>query len=120
MRKILFFIIVAALLLPTSPAMAVSPAGQRYINQIVGGGSSSLRRASQSIYNTENAERKVLDVLSEKLLQTYNKPGNTNVDATAWACKALGQSRDVRYKNVLSTVVNQADNRKFKNMQNNH
>ncbi len=112
MRKILFFIFIVAMLVPAIPAMAVSPAGERYINQIVGGGSSSLRRASQSMYNTEFTERAVLDVLAEKLLQSYNNTGNTSVDAIAWACKALGRSGDIRYKNVLATVSKQAENRK--------
>ena len=112
MRKILIFISIIAMLIPAIPAMAVSPAGERYINQIVGGGSSSLRQASQSIYNTELTERAVLDVLAEKLLQSYNNTGNVGVDAIAWACKALGRSGDIRYKNVLVAVTNKADNRK--------
>jgi len=66
MRKIIFFIFIVAMLMPTIPAMAVSPAGERYINQIVGGGNSSLRRASQSIYHNGMTERVVLDVLAEK------------------------------------------------------
>lgn len=113
MRKIIIFISILAILVAAIPAMAVSLAGERYINQIVGGSTSSLRRASQSIYNTELTERAVLDVLAEKLLQVYNSKGNTGVDAVAWACKALGRSGDIRYKNVLSTVATQAENRKI-------
>ncbi len=112
MRKILFFIFIVAMLIPAVPALAVSPAGERYINQIVGGGSSSLRQASQSMYNTEFTERAVLDVLAEKLLQSYNNTGNVGVDSIARACKALGRSGDIRYKNVLAEVSKQAENRK--------
>ena len=112
MRKIIIFIFIIAMLMVAIPAMAVSPAGKRYINQIVGGGSSSLRQASQSIYRTEMTERAVLDVLAEKLLQAYNDTGNIGVDSIAWACKALGRSGDIRYKNVLSTVNSNAENRK--------
>jgi len=114
MRKIIFFIFIMALLLPTIPAMAVSPAGERYINQIVGGGNSSLRRASQSIYHNGMRERVVLDVLSEKLLQTYNDTSQIGVDALAWACKALGQSGDIRYRNVLKTVNKKAKHSKVR------
>jgi len=114
MRRIIFFIFIMALLMPTIPAMAVSPAGERYINQIVGGGSSSLRRASQSIYHNGHRERVVLDVLSEKLLRTYNDTSQTGVDALAWACKALGQSGDIRYRNVLKTVKKNAKHSKVR------
>ena len=86
------------------PAMAVSPEGEQYINQIVGGGASSLRRAAQSIYRNEMGERLVLDVLSEKLLRSYGKTGKDDVDALAWACKALGRSENIRYRNVLKNV----------------
>lgn len=114
MRRIIFFIFIMALLMPTIPAMAVSPAGERYINQIVGGGNSSLRRASQSIYHNGHRERVVLDVLSEKLLRTYNDTSQTGVDALAWACKALGQSGDIRYRNVLQTVKKNAKHSKVR------
>ena len=114
MRKIIFSIFIVAMLMPAIPAMAVSPAGERYINQIVGGGNSSLRRASQSIYHNGLRERVVLDVLAEKLLQTYNDTSQIGVDALAWACKALGQSGDVRYRNVLQTVKKNAKHSKVR------
>jgi len=114
MRKIIFFIFIMAMLMPTIPAMAVSTAGERYINQIVGGGMSSLRRASQSIYHSGLTERVVLDVLAEKLLQTYNETSSTGVDALAWACKALGQSGNIRYRNVLKTVKKKAKHSKVR------
>ncbi len=114
MRKIFLFIFIVAILTMAIPAMAVSPAGKRYINQIVGGGSSSFRRAAQSMYRTEFTERAALDVLAEKLLQNYNKTKRMGVDSIAWGCKALGQSRDIRYKNVLAAIAQKAENRKVK------
>ena len=114
MRKIMLFIFIMAMLVPAIPAMAVSPAGEQYINQIVGGGYSSLRRASQGIYRNEMTERKVLDVLSEKVLRNYNTTNKTGVDALAWACKALGQSADPRYRNVLRTVNKNAKHAKVR------
>ncbi len=114
MKKTMIFISIFAILLTAIPAIAVSPAGQQYINEIVGGGRESLRNASKSIYRTELTERAVLDVLAEKLLQNYNYRGRAGVDAVAWACKALGRSGDLRYKNVLETVMNRAENRKIR------
>ena len=114
MRKIMLFIFIMAMLMPAIPAMAVSQEGEHYINQIVGGGYSSLRRASQGIYRNELTEQKVLDVLSEKVLRNYNTTSKTGVDALAWACKALGQSGDIRYGNVLKTVKNNAKNAKVR------
>ncbi len=113
-RRILLIFLIMALLLPAIPAMAISPAGEQYINQIVGGGFSSMRRASQSIHRTRETERQVLDVLAEKLLQTYNASDRTGVDALSWACKALGQSSDIRYKNVLQTVTKTAQYAKLR------
>jgi hypothetical protein len=114
MRKIIVLIFFVTMLIPTIPAMAVSQEGERYINQIVGGGYSSLRRASQGIYRNELTERKVLDVLSEKVLRNYNTTSKTGVDALAWACKALGQSGNIRYSNVLKTVMNNAKHAKVR------
>jgi hypothetical protein len=113
-RKIIIFISMLAMLMIAVPAMAVSPEGEQYINQIVGGGSASLRRASQGIYRDELTERLVLDVLSEKLLRTYNKKSKTDIDALSWACKAVGQSGDIRYKNVLKTVSVNTKNAKVR------
>jgi hypothetical protein len=114
MKKIIFLLFIAGLLIPAAPALAVSPEGEHYINQIVGGGYSSLRQAAQGIYRNELTERKVLDVLSEKLLQSYNDKSKTGVDAVAWACKALGRSGKIRYKNVLKTVSSNAASAKVR------
>ncbi len=111
-RKIIFCILITGLLMPAIPAIAITPADEQYINQMVGGGFSSLRRASQSIYRNRVTERQVLDVLAEKLLQTYNASDKTGVDALAWACKALGQSSDIRYKSVLQAVKKDAQHAK--------
>lgn len=114
MRKIIFLVFIALMLMPTMPVLAVSSAGEQYINQIVGGGSSSLRRAAQGIFRNEITERAVLDVLSEKLLQSYNDKSKTDIDAVSWACKALGKSGDIRYKNVLKKVSADAANAKVR------
>jgi len=113
-RKIIIFISIFAMLMIAIPAIAVSPEGESYINQIVGGGSASLRRAAQGIYNEEKTEQYVLDVLSEKLLRSYNKDSKTDVDALSWTCKAIGRSGDIRYKNVLKTVSTKAKNAKVR------
>jgi len=107
-RKIVVIIFIIAILMIAIPAMAVSQEGEQYINQIVGGSSSSFRQAAQSIYNNQLKEQLVLDVLAEKLLQTYNDTDSTTMDAVAWACKALGRSGDVRYRDVLNTVNDNA------------
>jgi hypothetical protein len=107
-RKITFFISIIVVLMIAIPAMAVSPKGEQYVNQIVGGDSTSMRQAAQSIYNNEFKERVVLDVLAEKLIQTYNDTDSTTMDAVAWACKALGRSGNVRYRNILNTVNDNA------------
>ncbi len=114
MRKITISII--AILLLAIPAMAVSPEGEQYINKIVGGNNTSLRKAAQDIYNAKLTERVVLDVLAEKVLLSlsYNNTDSLTRDAVAWACKALGRSGDIRYKNVLNIVKDQTKHSKIK------
>lgn len=114
LRKTSIFVFIVALFVVVGPVLAVSPAGQQYISQIVGGDMASLKQASQNIYRNKVIERPVLDVVAEKLLQNYNDTSRTGVDAAAWACKALGKSNDARYRNVLITVSTTAAHPKTK------
>ncbi len=88
--------------------------GQRTVEMLVRGGPESQRDAAQNIYNGIDRNPDVLDVVAELLLQTYQRPGFIEVDATSWMCKALGASGDVRYKGVLQQIADKASERKVR------
>ncbi len=114
MRRIIVFASIFTMFFTIAPAMAVSPLGQRYINEIIDGNAATLRRAAKGIYHNGIRDREVLDVLSEKLLESYNYNGRTGIDAISWGCKAIGRSGDLRYKNVLETIKNNTGYRKIR------
>lgn len=96
-------------------ASAADAIEQRNIDLLANGGATSIRNASQSIYHSGSTNREVLDVVAEVLLTKYKSGGgSTQVDAMAWAAKALGQSGDSRYRAVLEEVLNNSSNKKLK------
>jgi hypothetical protein len=88
--------------------------GQRTIEMLVRGGPESQREAAQNLYNGIDRSPEVLDVVAEVLLQSYQRPGFIEVDATSWMCKALGASGDVRYRGVLQQIADKASERKVR------
>ncbi len=108
--------VIAALLtmfLAVSTCFALT-GGQRTVEMLVRGGPESQREAAQNIYNGIDRNPDVLDVVAEVLLQTYQRPGFIEVDATSWMCKALGASGDVRYKGVLQQIADKTSERKVR------
>lgn len=114
MKKSLVFIFSLLVTMLASVANATSAAGQQYITMIVSGGPASLRQASEGIYSTNIREREVLDVVAEAILRDYRKSDRSAEDAVAWACRALGQSGDARYRNVLEAVVHDSSSKKLR------
>ncbi len=102
-----------ALLLATNACLALS-GSQRTIEMLVRGGPESQRDAAQDIYNGIERNPDVLDVLAEVLLQSYQRPGYIQVDASAWMCKALGASGNLRYKGILQQIADKAGERKIR------
>jgi hypothetical protein len=108
------FVSALALSCTALTAHALDPSGQRYVDQLVQGGSVSIRDAAQSIYHSGYRDVETLDVAAEVLLQRYrNASDNTTIDALAWVCKALANSGNGRYKAVLDNVVATSNNRKM-------
>lgn len=107
------FALASALACTTLSAQAVDASGQRYIDQLLQGGPVSVSQAAQSIYHTGYRDQEVLDVAAEVLAQKYRSAtSNSEADAYAWVCKALGNSGNGRYKTLLSQVA-EANNRKL-------
>lgn len=106
-------VIAATLACASFQAHAADPTGQRYIDQLLQGGPVSVSQAAQSIYHTGYRDQEVLDVAAEVLSQKYRTAtSNSEADAYAWVCKAIGASGNGRYKNLLSQVA-ESGNRKL-------
>ena len=73
-----------------------------------------MRDAAKSIYNTGERDQQVLDALAEALLENEDKTDRTYVDATAWACRALGNSSNPRYHDTLKEVADHGAHRKLR------
>lgn len=101
-------------LLFSLPGYALSPAADRYLDLLANGGPISIRDAAKSIYNTGEKDPQVLDALAETLLQNYQKSDRDSVDAMAWACRALGNSGNARYRDTLKEVVENGGHKKLK------
>lgn len=97
-------------------AWALDEVGTRYVKMFANGGPSSIRSAAESIFNTGNTDQDVLDAAAETLLVNYQKnpTSETWADASAWLCRALGNSGNARYQPVLAEVASKAPGRKIK------
>jgi len=97
-------------------AWGLDEVGLRYVKMLANGGPSSMRSAAESIYNTGNTDKDVLDAAAEALAQNYRKnpSSETYADAMAWLCRALGNSSNGRYKAIVEEVANNAESRKLK------
>jgi hypothetical protein len=54
------------------------------------------------------ADQAQLDALAQRLWRERLQTGRDMLDAVAWACKALGQSRNPRYRQLLRDVMDDA------------
>lgn len=96
-------------------AVALDASGKRYVDLMVNGGPSSIRTAAEGIFNTVTSDQEVLDVAAETLLQGYQKgvSSESQMDAMAWLCRALGNSGNGRYKAAVSQAA-ASESRKLK------
>lgn len=114
LSKILMTLFFTSMLIAAPFSTASSAADQRNIERIVNGGSYSLKDASEDIFRSGESSVEVLDVLSEVLLRNYKKTDSEYVDALSWACKALGNSNQARYRDALTEVAQNAEHKKLK------
>ena len=99
--------VVVACLLASAPSFSeMNELDKQYVEQIIKGGSGTLRQVSENMVNTGYANTEVLDVLAETLLEKYPLTGTDfgSVDSVAWMCRALGSSRNNRYRPLLEHI----------------
>jgi len=106
MKKTLQTLLVVTLMGLAGSALALDAAEQRYVDMLTDGSMRSVKSASQDIFNTGEDNPAVLDYLAEALLKNYANAPAGDIDALSWAAKALGKSRNPRYRNTLNTVAN--------------
>lgn len=95
-------------------AHALTPTSEYQLKLLTQGGPASIKSTSESIYRTGAAEQEVTDTLAEILLQNYSSTSDGDyIDALAWAAKALGNTRNARYRNALTEVLEKGTNKKL-------
>lgn len=112
MKHTIKTIIVVALFGLGNFAYALDASEQRYVDMLTSGSMSSVKQASQDIFNNSEDNQTVLDTLAEVLLQNYANAPNGDIDSLSWAAKALGKSRNPRYRDALSSVANNSSTNK--------
>jgi len=108
MNKKAIATLLAGCLLASSACFAeLNAADQSYVDRLIKGGPSTLQDVAQSLFNASVTNPEVLDVAAQVLLEKYPMAGNERdtVDASAWLCRALGNSGNNRYKAVLDQVA---------------
>ena len=107
MNKKSFASILLGLLASSTCLAELSPSDQSYVDRLIKGGPSSLREAAESMYNSSATNPELLDIAAEVLLEKYPLAGDSRdaVDASAWLCRAIGNSGNNRYKVVLEKVA---------------
>jgi hypothetical protein len=107
-KKAFSCLYVAGLLASSACFAELNPADQSYVDRLIKGGPSTLQDVAQSLYNASVTNPEVLDVAAQVLLEKYPMAGGERdtVDASAWLCRALGNSGNNRYKAVLDQVAN--------------
>lgn len=106
LKKTLQQLLAITLLALSGTVLALDEAEQRYIDLLSSGSMRSVKQAAQDIYNNGEDNQLVLDHLAEVLLQRYSGAPNGDIDTLSWAAKALGKSRNPRYRDTLSSVAN--------------
>lgn len=118
MKKLAPRIISLVLILAAGNAQAVSQVGQHHIDRLANGGASTVRDTAKTIQVTGNSEVEVLDALAERIGRDYNKTGGTQIDATAWGLRALGDSGNSRYHSLVQDILHNAQHKKVKKFAN--
>jgi hypothetical protein len=105
-NKISAFLITACLLASAPSFAEMNDVDKQYVEQLIKGGSSTLRQISENMVNTGYKNPEVLDVLAEVLIEKYPLSGGdfSSVDSVAWMCRALGASNNTRYRPLLEHI----------------
>jgi hypothetical protein len=116
MRSLVAALSLCSLALCATNALALDAAGERYTKMLASGGPGTIGAAAEDIYNSGAKDREVLDVAAQVLedIHLRNIDAFEWADATAWLCKALGNSGDGRYRPLLDRITASGISRRAK------
>jgi hypothetical protein len=95
-----------ALFCAVNVALALDATQQNRLDMLTSGSMRSVKTVSQDIFNSGESSQVVLDALAEVLLKNAPNAPAGNIDALSWAAKALGHTRNPRYRDALNSVAN--------------
>lgn len=98
----------------SSSAFALTTSEQLNYDRLISGDINQVKQAAQSIVSSNNSNPEVLDVLAQYLAKNYLAAADYQLDTMAWACRALGETGNARYRDLLSTIVNSDAHKKIR------
>ncbi|GAB4336080.1 MAG: hypothetical protein Kow0089_06090 [Desulfobulbaceae bacterium] len=98
------------------PADTLSPEVRGYLDLLKGDDTRQERWAAKKLYRTYPYQPAMLREVNEVLLRRYNTnlEDKHHVDAMAWLCKLLANSRDPQYKSTVRKVAERTESPKIK------
>lgn len=113
MLKIKHLPLVATLMF-SGQSLALTDNENRQYQQLTSGDISQIKQAARGIAANSATAPKVLDVLMEVVLTRFPLNYEYEIDTLAWACRAIGESQNPRYKASLETVISQSSSNKLR------
>lgn len=98
----------------SSSVYALTTSEQRDYDRLASGDLTEIKKAAQSIVSNNTNNAAVLDILAEFVDQNYLNAPDYQLDTIAWACRALGETGNARYRELLTTIVNSDAHKKVR------
>ena len=98
------------------PQSTLSSEVQGYLELLKGSDSKQVRWAAKKLYKTQPYEEEMLREVNSVLLQGYNSKleDKQHIDAMAWLCKLLANSKERQYKATVQEVIDNTESPKIK------
>lgn len=98
------------------PQSSLSPEVQSYLEMLKGDDTRQVRWAAKKLYKTQPYESEMLSEVNRVLLQGYNAKldDKNHIDAMAWLCKLLANSKNQKYKATVQEVIDKTESSKIK------
>ncbi|MCL7489070.1 MAG: FlgO family outer membrane protein [Desulfobulbaceae bacterium] len=100
----------------TPPRSSLSAELRSYLDMLRGNDARQSRWAAKKLYRTYPYEAEVLQEVNKVLLQGYNSKleDKNHIDAMAWLCKLLANSKENKYMATVQEVIDRTDSPKIK------
>lgn len=98
----------------TSPVIALTVQQEHYQEQISSSNFRKVQNAFENIVSNHESNNEVLDLAAQLLIEHLPFQREREEDTLAWACRALGESKNTRYVELLSKIINGNSSQKIK------